>query len=212
MRIEQEKKRTSMSVLEMGKILGLGKTESYYLVKKKYFEVITVGRSMRVFIPSFEEWYANQSFYKKVDGTPPGSNLKQISMSASELGDLLGIAEGSAYELIKKEHFEKIEVLGKMRITTESFWSWYSSQNIYRTLADQAEDKKEMEKAFRMPEIAGLLGIHRNQVYDIVKKANLETVQIGRYKCVTKESFYEWYEKQSHYSIETDAQIRERGE
>ena len=30
--MEQPKKRTSMSVMEMGKLLGLGKTESYYLV------------------------------------------------------------------------------------------------------------------------------------------------------------------------------------
>ena len=44
----------------------LGKTESYYLVRKNYFKVITVGTTMRVMIPSFEEWYANQSFYKKV--------------------------------------------------------------------------------------------------------------------------------------------------
>ncbi len=64
--MEQPKKRTSMSVMEMGKLLGLGKTESYYLVRKKnYFKVITVGTTMRVMIPSFEEWYANQSFYKK---------------------------------------------------------------------------------------------------------------------------------------------------
>ena len=52
--MEQPKKRTSMSVMEMGKLLGLGKTESYYLVRKNYFKVITVGTTMRVMIPSFE--------------------------------------------------------------------------------------------------------------------------------------------------------------
>ena len=34
--MEESKKRTSMSVREMGRLLGLGKTESYYLVKKNY--------------------------------------------------------------------------------------------------------------------------------------------------------------------------------
>lgn len=87
--MEQPKKKTSMSVREMGRLLGLGKTESYYLVKKNYFKVITVGATMRVMIPSFEEWYANQSFYKKVDGPEPGSQLKLTSMSAEELGALL---------------------------------------------------------------------------------------------------------------------------
>ena len=121
--MEQPRKRTSMSVVEMGKLLGLGKTESYYLVRKNYFQVITVGNTMRVMIPSFEEWYENQSFYKKVDGPAPGSALRKTSMNAEELGDLLGIVEASAYELIGKGHFEKVDVLGKMRISNESFWS-----------------------------------------------------------------------------------------
>ena len=207
--MEQPKKRTSMSVMEMGKLLGLGKTESYYLVRKNYFKVITVGTTMRVMIPSFEEWYANQSFYKKVDGPEPGSQLKQASMNAEELGDLLGITESSAYDLIAKGHFEKVDVLGKMRISNESFWKWYSTQSIYRTVEDRAKDAEEMEAALRMPEIARMLGIHRNQVYYIVKTAN---VQIGRYKCVTKDSFYRWYENQSHYILKTDAQTQGRSE
>mgnify|MGYP003378607627 FL=1 len=210
--MEQPKKRTSMSVMEMGKLLGLGKTESYYLVRKNYFKVITVGTTMRVMIPSFEKWYANQSFYKKVDGPEPGSQLKQASMNAEELGALLGITESSAYDLIAKGHFEKVDVLGKMRISNESFWKWYSTQSIYRTVEDQAKDSEKMESTLRMPEIARMLGIHRNQVYDIVKRANLETIQIGRYKCVTKDSFYRWYENQSHYILKTDAQTQGRSE
>ena len=151
--MEQPKKRTSMSVMEMGKLLGLGKTESYYLVRKNYFKVITVGTTMRVMIPSFEEWYANQSFYKKVYGPEPGSQLKQASMNAEELGDLLGITESSAYDLIAKGYFEKVDVLGKMRISNESFWKWYSTQSIYRTVEDQAKDAEEMKATLRMPEI-----------------------------------------------------------
>ena len=52
------RKRTSMSVPEMGRMLGLGKTESYWLIKKNYFKTILVGNTMRVMIDSFEEWYA----------------------------------------------------------------------------------------------------------------------------------------------------------
>ena len=210
--MEEPKKRTSMSVREMGRLLGLGKTESYYLVKKNYFKVVTVGTTMRVMIPSFEEWYANQSFYKKVDGPEPGSQLKLTSMSAEELGTLLGITESSAYDLIAKGHFEKVDVLGKMRISNESFWKWYSTQSIYRTVEDQAKDAEEMESTLRMPEIARMLGIHRNQVYNIVKSATLETIQIGRYKCVTKDSFYHWYENQSRYTLKPDAQTQGRSE
>ena len=53
------RKRTSMSVLEMGRMLGLGKTESYWLIKKNYFKTILVGNTMRVMIDSFEEWYVH---------------------------------------------------------------------------------------------------------------------------------------------------------
>ena len=43
----------------MGRMLGLCKTESYWLIKKNYFKTILVGNTMRVMIDSFEEWYAN---------------------------------------------------------------------------------------------------------------------------------------------------------
>ena len=35
--MEEKRIRTSMSVIEMGRLLGLSKTEAYWLVKKKYF-------------------------------------------------------------------------------------------------------------------------------------------------------------------------------
>ena len=61
------KRKKSMSVLEMGKLLGLGRTENYYLVKKNWFKVVTIGGKMRVMVDSFEEWYAGQNHYKKKD-------------------------------------------------------------------------------------------------------------------------------------------------
>lgn len=130
-----KRQRTSMSVVEMGKLLGLGKTESYWLVKKQYFKTITVGNTMRVMIDSFEKWYANQFKYQKIDGTPPGEELKKSTLSVEELGNLLGMAEATAYELIAKGHFEVIEVLGKRRITKESFERWYKSQSRYTLVA-----------------------------------------------------------------------------
>lgn len=72
---------------------------------------------MRVMIASFEDWYANQCHYHKIDGIPPGAHIKEISMTADELGHLLEISEASAYELIAKGHFEKVDDLAKMRIT-----------------------------------------------------------------------------------------------
>lgn len=76
-----EKKRTTMSVPEMQRMLGLGKTDSYWLVHRQCFETIIVAGKMRVVIDSFEHWYANQIKYKKVDGTPPGTELRAYSYS-----------------------------------------------------------------------------------------------------------------------------------
>lgn len=84
------RKRTSMSVLEMGRMLGLGKTESYWLIKKNYFKTILVGNTMRVMIDSFEEWYANQFKYQKVDGKQrKGSCRLNMSRSPEPLFPLL---------------------------------------------------------------------------------------------------------------------------
>ena len=54
------RKRTSMSVPEMGRMLGLGKTESYWLIKKNYFKTI---------------------LYDMFDVCPPGVELKKTTYS-----------------------------------------------------------------------------------------------------------------------------------
>lgn len=197
----EPKKKTSMSVREMGRLLGLGKTESYWLIKKSYFKTITVAGKKRVMIDSFEAWYANQCKYRKVDGTPPGEEIQRTTLSVTELGQLLGISEASAYVLISKGHLEQVPVLGKMRITRDSFEQWYKTQCAYRTDVDQALDDEQMQTAYTMPDIGRLLGLHRNQVYYLVAKNLFETVQIGNRKCITKASFHHWYESQSHYKL-----------
>ena len=66
-------KKKSMSVMEMGRMLGLKKTNSYWLVKKGFFETIMVAGKMRVLVDSFESWYKNQTHYKKV----PNAEMNQ---------------------------------------------------------------------------------------------------------------------------------------
>lgn len=93
--------KKSMSVTEMRKLLGIGKTDSYWLVKKNYFETVIIAGKMRVMVESFENWYDNQFHYKKVNGDPCGKNWTAITMSVQETARLLGISEGSLYELLK---------------------------------------------------------------------------------------------------------------
>lgn len=208
--MEATRKRTSMSVPEMGRMLGLCKTESYWLIKKNYFKTITVGGTMRVMLDSFENWYANQFKYQKVDGTPPGEELKKTTYSASELGERLGISEASAYELIGKGHFEVVEVLGKRRISKESFERWYASQNKYLTVEDQKDSEGIIAETYSMPELARMLGVHRQNIYDLVAKGHFETIMVGRQKRITQASFKKWYVHQNRYKLIDDTTGAER--
>ena len=56
---------STMSVPTMRQMLGLKKTASYWLIKKQWFDVLTIHGEMRVVISSFETWYANQTHYRK---------------------------------------------------------------------------------------------------------------------------------------------------
>lgn len=189
-------------------MLGLGKTESYWLIKKNYFKTILVGNTMRVMIDSFEEWYANQFKYQKVDGTPPGEELKKTTYSMEELGQRLGLKEATAYELVAKGHFDVVDVLGKRRVTKESFERWYASQTDYRTVEDQELDADIMASTYGLPEMARMLGVHRQTIYYIVANEDFELIKVGRYKRATKESFEKWYHNQTRYQLAEDRQER----
>ena len=200
--MEGTRKRTSMSVPEMGRILGLCKTDAYWLIKKNYFETVLVGGSMRVKIDSFEKWYANQFWYHKVDGTPPGEELMKTTYTAAELAERLGMQESTGYALIAKGYFDVVDTLGKCRVTKESFERWYASQKDYRTVEDQERDATT---SYSLPEITHMLGTHRQNVYNLVDAGHFEVIQLGKNKRVTKASFEKWYNSQSRYRLITEA-------
>ena len=132
-------KKKSMSVREMRRILGLGKTEAYWLVKKNYFDTVIIAGKMRVMIESFENWYANQLHYKKIIGEAPGKNWTSITMSIQETASLLGIAEGTLYDLMKKKPFKTVKVGMYTRIYIDSFEDWYNSQSHYKKVIKNEE-------------------------------------------------------------------------
>ena len=105
-----QRQKTSISVPEMRRLLGLGKTDSYQLVKKGYFKTIIAGGQMRIMLDSFKDWYAGQFHYKKVTGEAPGSKWTATTMSVQEAADLIGITTSSFYDLLKKKPFETIHI------------------------------------------------------------------------------------------------------
>ena len=195
--------KTTMSVAEMRSLLGLGKTDSYWLVHKNRFETILVNGKMRIVKDSFEKWYANQVKYKKINGPPPGEVLRATSYSVRELSELLATDENNIYALLKSKELPSIKVDYWMRVPIDAFDQWYASQNRYRTPEDRERDRETEENSMTMPEAARLLGISRNEMYRILKlKENrglFKIIIIAGRKRITKDSFERWYVSQKAY-------------
>ena len=130
-----EPDRIWMSVKEMGDLLGIRKTDRYWLVHKNVFETSMIRGKMWVNIESFEKWYANQVKYRKVTGEEPGLELKEWSLSPQDIAQLLEIPEYRVYELIKEKNWETVTVDFWTRVRRDSFEKWYQSQKHYRTSA-----------------------------------------------------------------------------
>lgn len=132
--------KTSMSVPEMRQLLGMKKVESYWLVKQGRFQTILVGGKMRVMLDSFEDWYASQFHYKKVNGPPPGQRWAH-TLSIQEAAAILGVHPGTVYTLIRRHDLRTIQVDNTTRIDKDSFFPWFQAQNRY----PRPQTKKEEE-------------------------------------------------------------------
>ena len=93
---------------------------------------------MRVMLDSFEDWYARQFHYKKVDGTPPGAKWRHTTMSVPELAELLGLKSATAYDLVKRAHLETMIIDRRIRVVNDSFESWYAGQSHYIKITERS--------------------------------------------------------------------------
>ena len=192
--------KTTISVPEMTRLLGLKKTEGYWLVHKNLFQTVIIAGQMRIVLSSFEDWYANQTHYKKVDGSAPGSEIESISYSINDLSKLLNISDDCVYALLKKENIPIIIVSNQKRVKKHIFHKWLSQQSHYRTPQQREADSKAMKTSLSLPEMCRMICLNRNQSYHLVKSTPaLEVIVIGDQKRVTINSFNTWYANQSDY-------------
>lgn len=195
--------QTTMSVRNMGRLLGLKKVESYWLVHKNYFETVVIAGRMRVVISSFEDWYARQVKYQKVSGEPPGAILNQESYSVRDIAEMLQICEARAYEVMTNSGLTPIYVNYWKRYPKEDFERWYAGQKHYRKKEDRDRDAELVSSSMSMPEMARLLDVPRDIIYAILRndpnKDQLEIVVVGDQKRITIDSFNRWYSGQTIY-------------
>ena len=181
--VSSEPDRIWMSVKEMGDLLGIRKTDRYWLVHKNVFETRTIRGKMWVNIESFEKWYANQIKYRKVTGEEPGLELKEWSLSPRDIAQLLEIPESRVYGLIKEKDWDTVTVDFWTRVRRDSFEKWYQNQKHYRTV----------------------LGLPRQQFYLILKDKRyshfFEFVEVAGRRRVTKASFGRFLNGQDRYHV-----------
>lgn len=210
------KEKTTMSVSEMQHMLGLKKTDSYWLVHKNLFKTIIIAKQMRIDIASFEKWYANQLKRSKVNGPPPGAELRAYSLSVKEMAELLGISTDTAYTIIKRDRIETFEVDHWTRIRKDVFEKWYKGQTKYRTPEDREQDKALEETGYTIPEIARMLLVPRDVIYTLLASPKnqgvFETFIVAEKKRVTKQSFEAWYRSQNRYIKLEDRSAEEQRE
>ena len=187
----------------MGRLLGLQKVDSYWLVHKGFFKIILVGGKMRVVTESFEHWYAGQVKYRKVNGDPPGERLRQESYSARDIAEMLQINEQYVYEVMKKAGIEPVIIDCWKRFPRAAFDAWYAGQTRFRNAEDRKRDAEAENASLSMPDMARVLDIPRDSVYSILNsnrgKEILKVIVIADRKRITKESFDRWYANQTEY-------------
>lgn len=201
----QDADRTWMSVREMGDLLGIRKTDRYWLVHKNVFETRTIQGKMWVNIESFEKWYANQVKYQKVTGEEPGRKLKEWSLSPRDISQLLEIPEYRVYDLIKEKKWETVTVGYWTRIKRDSFEKWYRGQKHYRKVEDRQNDEDLENATITFPQAAAMLGMTRKGFYSVLRSKEyaqfFEIVEVAGRNRITKASFGRFLNGQDQYNL-----------
>lgn len=208
--------RSTMSVPEMRKLLGLKKIDSYWLVYKNLFKTQIIGGMMRIDLESFEKWYANQVKYKKIGGEEPGKELREKSYSFKEAANILGIHDCDLYDVWKNEKLEYITVDFVRRIPVDIFEKWYADQDVYRKVT-HIPTVEELENDYIcLQDAADLLGISREKLAKIARSEEigrlLDSTICNNKRWITRKSFQLFLNAQNVYYILDDGDEQEKSQ
>lgn len=198
---------TTMTVQAMGRMLGLKKTESYYLLHKHHFKTVTINHQLRVVRASFEQWYEHQDKYRKVDGPEPGAMLHTQFYSVMEIAAILSLSDDSTRDLIQNQHWPTLTVAGRLRVPKKVFDQWYASQQRYRNSDDRERDRLAEESSMTVPDMGRLLGIDRREAWKVYRhaKGQLELIRVAERPRITRESFDKWYANQKWFQMVSES-------
>ena len=140
-----EKSKKTMSVPEMRRLLGLKKTDSYWLVHRNFFQTYIVNGQMRVDIASFEEWYEHQIMYQKVGRMPTITDLEKDYIRLQGAAALAGVTSGTITKWIQMGHFSIAGAGKALRIHRNEILKWLKEyQKATQRRKKQKSGKKKL--------------------------------------------------------------------
>ena len=96
---------------------------------------------------SFDNWYDNQTHYIQTNGKPPGVKLRDGSYTVREIANMLSISDMTVYDRIRKNMLKIFKADHILRVTKESFDTWYAGQDKFRISENRDSDAKPIEKS-----------------------------------------------------------------
>lgn len=200
--------RRTMSVPEMRKLLGLKKTESYWLVHRKFFRTETIGGMMRIDLESFEKWYADQDIYCKVTHIPTAEELEKDYICLQDAADLLGISREKLAKIARREEIGRLldsTICNNKRwITRKSFQLFLNAQNVYHIMndGDKQEESQllqenktlslEIKEYISRQEAAELAGVSVSTVTKWMQTGEFQCVGAGKVLRIHRQQFLNW--------------------
>ena len=211
---------------EMGKLLGLKKTDRYWLVHKNVFESKEIAGKMRINIASFEKWYDSQSRYRTKEDREKDAIVEEATITMPEMARLLGLTRSQVYQILRNpkysHFFETIVIAEKKRITKENFQKFLEGQDQFHL--DPANDYEELAQEqnialanFRRKKLSqtgvrgsnGNLGyltfdeasylakVSRSLINKWADKGKFKVIKVGSRVRISREDFEAWLEQRN---------------
>ena len=184
--------RKTMTVPQMRKMLGLKKTESYWLVHRNFFKTDIVNGHMMIDVESFEKWYANQVKHRKVNGPEPGAELTSMSYSFAEVAEMLGVSGAVVYEIWDKNNLETFTVDFVKRIPKEVFEKWYAGQTHYRKRKHGSHVGAKRSRYISRDEAAVMAGVTPSTVSRWAEEGYFRFTKTDKILRIRRDSFERW--------------------
>lgn len=184
--------RETMTVPQMRKMLGLKKTESYWLVHRNFFQTDIVNGHMMIDVESFEKWYANQVKHRKVDGPEPGAELTKMSYSFAEVAEMLGVSGAVVYEIWDKNNLETFTVDFVKRIPKDVFEKWYAGQTQYRKRKHGSHVGAKRSRYISREEAAVMAGVAPATVSRWAGEGYFRYTKTEKILRIKRDSFENW--------------------